>query len=235
MQHDPPQEYRPRARLISVVANTAIFSLLLAAFTLWHVRELDTLQTSYLNRIEALHSEIRALKATGTLDTKSAELIEQMFSQIRAIKRESQVKELLGLLLIGVGVAAVLLTIVASVVVLRNRKAVETAFRSGFVEGAYTGLQKAQAIPNLSVQPLPQETNTRTDPEPPVRTPRSQETNERSGPTSPVRTPRSAGTAFRQRAADLRAKLDALEDQIDTVLEETTEEFVKNYVQRGGE
>ena len=38
-----------------------------------------------------------------------------------------------------------------------------------------------------------------------------------------------------ERAARLRDDLDNLLDEIDGVLEENAEEFVKNYVQKGGE
>ena len=38
-----------------------------------------------------------------------------------------------------------------------------------------------------------------------------------------------------ERAARLRDDLDSLLDEIDGVLEENAEEFVKNYVQKGGE
>lgn len=37
------------------------------------------------------------------------------------------------------------------------------------------------------------------------------------------------------RADDVAHKIDDLLDEIDTVLEENAEEFVKNYVQKGGE
>lgn len=39
----------------------------------------------------------------------------------------------------------------------------------------------------------------------------------------------------KQRAADLKADLDELLDDIDAVLEENAASFVKAYVQRGGE
>jgi ubiquitin-like protein Pup len=38
-----------------------------------------------------------------------------------------------------------------------------------------------------------------------------------------------------KRGAELKEEMDALVDEIDEVLEENAEEFVKNYVQRGGE
>ena len=38
-----------------------------------------------------------------------------------------------------------------------------------------------------------------------------------------------------KRGADLKDEMDSLIDEIDEVLEENAEEFVKNYVQRGGE
>ena len=46
----------------------------------------------------------------------------------------------------------------------------------------------------------------------------------------------SAPTAHLSRTGEkLRDEMDALIDEIDEVLEENAEEFVKNYVQRGGE
>ena len=38
-----------------------------------------------------------------------------------------------------------------------------------------------------------------------------------------------------KKGQDLKDEMDALIDEIDEVLEENAEEFVKNYVQRGGE
>jgi ubiquitin-like protein Pup len=38
-----------------------------------------------------------------------------------------------------------------------------------------------------------------------------------------------------KKGEDLKDEMDTLVDEIDAVLEENAEEFVKNYVQRGGE
>ena len=38
-----------------------------------------------------------------------------------------------------------------------------------------------------------------------------------------------------KKGEDLKEEMDSLVDEIDAVLEENAEEFVKNYVQRGGE
>ncbi len=38
-----------------------------------------------------------------------------------------------------------------------------------------------------------------------------------------------------KKGEDLKEEMDSLMDEIDEVLEENAEEFVKNYVQRGGE
>ena len=43
------------------------------------------------------------------------------------------------------------------------------------------------------------------------------------------------GLGAKDRAAALKAELDELLDEIDEVLETNAEEFVKNYVQKGGE
>jgi ubiquitin-like protein Pup len=42
-------------------------------------------------------------------------------------------------------------------------------------------------------------------------------------------------TEVTEQAEDLTERIDDLLDEIDSVLEENAEEFVKNYVQKGGE
>jgi ubiquitin-like protein Pup len=49
-------------------------------------------------------------------------------------------------------------------------------------------------------------------------------------------TPDDAGqTQTSSKAAELKGEMDDLLDEIDSVLEENAEEFVKSYVQKGGE
>jgi ubiquitin-like protein Pup len=43
------------------------------------------------------------------------------------------------------------------------------------------------------------------------------------------------GKKMAKKGEDLKGEMDELLDEIDNVLEENAEEFVKNYVQRGGE
>ena len=43
------------------------------------------------------------------------------------------------------------------------------------------------------------------------------------------------GQKLAEKGEDLKEEMDELLDEIDSVLEENAEEFVKNYVQRGGE
>ena len=43
------------------------------------------------------------------------------------------------------------------------------------------------------------------------------------------------GKKLAKKGEDLKEEMDSLMDEIDAVLEENAEEFVKNYVQRGGE
>jgi ubiquitin-like protein Pup len=43
------------------------------------------------------------------------------------------------------------------------------------------------------------------------------------------------GQKLAKRGKELKESMDALVDEIDEVLEENAEEFVKNYVQRGGQ
>ena len=45
----------------------------------------------------------------------------------------------------------------------------------------------------------------------------------------------SGSQRLAKRGKELKEEMDALVDEIDEVLEENAEEFVKNYVQRGGE
>ena len=45
----------------------------------------------------------------------------------------------------------------------------------------------------------------------------------------------AGGQKLKKKGEELKAEMDALVDEIDDVLEENAEEFVKNYVQRGGE
>ncbi len=44
-----------------------------------------------------------------------------------------------------------------------------------------------------------------------------------------------AGQKLAEKGEELKEEMDDLLDEIDSVLEENAEEFVKNYVQRGGE
>jgi ubiquitin-like protein Pup len=48
-------------------------------------------------------------------------------------------------------------------------------------------------------------------------------------------TSETAASNLTEKGEELKEDLDALIDEIDEVLEENAEEFVKNYVQRGGE
>jgi ubiquitin-like protein Pup len=43
------------------------------------------------------------------------------------------------------------------------------------------------------------------------------------------------GKKIAKRGKELKEEMDSLVDEIDAVLEENAEEFVKNYVQRGGQ
>ncbi len=45
----------------------------------------------------------------------------------------------------------------------------------------------------------------------------------------------AGGQKMAKRGEELKEEMDELLDEIDEVLEENAEEFVKNYVQRGGE
>lgn len=44
-----------------------------------------------------------------------------------------------------------------------------------------------------------------------------------------------SGQKLKEKGGELKEEMDELLDEIDAVLEENAEEFVKNYVQRGGE
>lgn len=47
--------------------------------------------------------------------------------------------------------------------------------------------------------------------------------------------PEGGGQKLAKKGQQLKEEMDALVDEIDQVLEENAEEFVKNYVQRGGQ
>ena len=51
----------------------------------------------------------------------------------------------------------------------------------------------------------------------------------------PVETVEETDSATTERGDRLKADLDELLDEIDEVLEDNAEEFVRNYVQKGGE
>jgi len=62
-------------------------------------------------------------------------------------------------------------------------------------------------------------------------------TQERLQGRTPER-PSEAGevhAAIGERSRPLKAKIDSLADEIDDILEENAEEFVRSYIQRGGE
>jgi ubiquitin-like protein Pup len=59
---------------------------------------------------------------------------------------------------------------------------------------------------------------------------RTQRPSERTGGTSDQGEVEAAGSA-----EEIGERIDDLLDEIDTVLEENAEEFVKNYVQKGGQ
>ncbi len=46
---------------------------------------------------------------------------------------------------------------------------------------------------------------------------------------------KDGGKKMAKKGKELKEEMDSLVDEIDSVLEENAEEFVKNYVQRGGE
>lgn len=53
--------------------------------------------------------------------------------------------------------------------------------------------------------------------------------------TSPSRSQSQPTTAKSERAEELKSELDDLLDEIDEVLETNAEEFVKGYIQKGGQ
>ncbi len=57
----------------------------------------------------------------------------------------------------------------------------------------------------------------------------------KSGRTEESQTSDDAEVADAESAEDLTDRIDDLLEEIDTVLEENAEEFVKNYVQKGGQ
>ena len=57
----------------------------------------------------------------------------------------------------------------------------------------------------------------------------------KKGDTSKREEEKSTTSSVKEKGESLKEDLDKLLDEIDEVLEENAEEFVKNYVQRGGE
>jgi ubiquitin-like protein Pup len=62
-----------------------------------------------------------------------------------------------------------------------------------------------------------------------------QEQKRKTAKERPVDTVEEADAAPSERGDRLKADLDELLDEIDEVLEDNAEEFVRNYVQKGGE
>jgi hypothetical protein len=148
MKHGEPTEYRPRSRIISVAGNTGILALILAAFALWHSSQVEMLHSSYTNRIASLESEIRALETSNRLAPKSALLLKKIFGEIRIGQSGDQNVELWGIVLLGIGAFFLLTTIIAYEVVIRNRKAVESAFKDGYRKGKTAKLEEEDVEEN---------------------------------------------------------------------------------------
>ena len=62
-----------------------------------------------------------------------------------------------------------------------------------------------------------------------------QEQKRKGAKERPAETVEETATAPAERGERLKADLDELLDEIDEVLEDNAEEFVRNYVQKGGE
>jgi len=58
---------------------------------------------------------------------------------------------------------------------------------------------------------------------------------ETAEPRPPESTPPPAAKDMKPKAAELKEDMDKLIDEIDAVLERNAEQFVKDYVQRGGQ
>ncbi len=56
-----------------------------------------------------------------------------------------------------------------------------------------------------------------------------------AAPTKSERTTKTEAKDLSKEGEELKEEMDSLVDEIDAVLEENAEEFVKNYIQRGGE
>ncbi len=56
-----------------------------------------------------------------------------------------------------------------------------------------------------------------------------------AAPTKSEKTTKTKPKDLSQESEELKEDLDALVDEIDAVLEENAEEFVRNYIQRGGQ
>ena len=118
-----------------------MLSIILAIFALWHSSQVGTINASFTNRIEALKTQIRALEVSERLDSTSGAQLEVLFNNIRLDESQGQVPRLIGIVFSGVGVSILLATLIATVVVIRNRKSVESAFCQGYAEVIETEVQ----------------------------------------------------------------------------------------------
>ena len=64
---------------------------------------------------------------------------------------------------------------------------------------------------------------------------KTQKQRSKDGGGDPSESPAAGTKKVEKKGKELHDEMDALVDEIDAVLEENAEEFVKNYVQRGGE
>jgi len=64
---------------------------------------------------------------------------------------------------------------------------------------------------------------------------KEQVTKETAEPRPPDPAPPTAAKDMKPKAAELKEDMDKLIDEIDDVLEKNAEQFVKDYVQRGGQ
>jgi hypothetical protein len=132
-------EFRPRSRLISVGANTAIIGLLLTAFALWHNSQMDVLKLSYENRILAIQSEIKGLEKSGRLNAEGSKRMITLLHELVDSRTNQNLMQTIIVVIIGVCTFLGFTTLIASIVVTRNRTVVKAAYKKGFRDGAESG------------------------------------------------------------------------------------------------
>lgn len=74
------------------------------------------------------------LESTNKLDPSGADNIKKIFAEVRTEQDYSRYIQTIGIVLMGIAASFLISTVVASIVVIRNRKAVKSAFKQGYLK-----------------------------------------------------------------------------------------------------